>query len=106
MISFVRLIPSATFSETVGRYSPLSSFSTVEKAKFRCVILLKSIFLTVSSAVSAGEVIEAIKARKNYENEDWLIILTSDHGGFVTSHGGLTIQERMTFIVINKEIEL
>lgn len=56
--------------------------------------------------IYAGEVIEAIKARKNYENEDWLIILTSDHGGFVTSHGGFTIQERMTFIVINKEIEL
>ena len=55
--------------------------------------------------VYAKEVIEAIKARKNYDNEDWLIILTSDHGGFIKSHGGQTIQERMTFIVINKEIE-
>ena len=55
--------------------------------------------------VSAKSIIDAIKARENYENEDWLIILTSDHGGFFTGHGGLTLQERMTFIVMNKQIE-
>lgn len=49
------------------------------------------------------EIINAIKARESYENEDWLIIVTSDHGGIRTGHGNKSIQERMTFIVSNKE---
>ncbi len=48
------------------------------------------------------EVIKAITARKTYNTEDWLIIITSDHGGIGTGHGGDSIQERMTFIVSNK----
>ena len=51
------------------------------------------------------EVIEAIKARDTYETEDWLIIVTSDHGGIKTNHGNASIQERMTFVVMNKEWE-
>lgn len=51
------------------------------------------------------ETIEAIKARATYDTEDWLIIVTSDHGGVGTGHGGPSIQERMTFIVMNKEYE-
>ena len=49
------------------------------------------------------EVIKAIEARETYETEDWLIIVTSDHGGFGTGHGKASIQERMTFVVMNKE---
>ena len=49
------------------------------------------------------EVIKAIEARETYEAEDWLIIVTSDHGGFGTGHGHESIQERMTFVVMNKE---
>lgn len=49
------------------------------------------------------EAIEAIKARETYETEDWLIIVTSDHGGIKTGHGKASIQERMTFAVMNKE---
>ncbi len=44
-------------------------------------------------------IIDAIESRATYQTEDWLIILTSDHGGYNTGHGFLTIQERMTFIV-------
>lgn len=51
------------------------------------------------------ETIDAIKARATYDTEDWLIIITSDHGGIGTDHGGASIQERMTFIVTNKEID-
>ena len=51
------------------------------------------------------EVIKAIEARESYEAEDWLIIVTSDHGGVGTGHGGASIQERMTFIVMNKEMK-
>ncbi len=49
------------------------------------------------------EVIKAIEARETYDTEDWLIIVTSDHGGVGTGHGGPDIQERMTFVVMNKE---
>ncbi len=51
------------------------------------------------------EVIKAIEARETYETEDWLIIVTSDHGGIKTGHGDASIQERMTFVVMNKEWE-
>ena len=50
------------------------------------------------------ETIDAIKARATYDTEDWLIIITSDHGGIGTDHGDASIQERMTFIITNKEI--
>ncbi len=49
------------------------------------------------------ETLNAIKSRDTYDTEDWLIIVTSDHGGIGTDHGGASIQERMTFIVTNKE---
>lgn len=49
------------------------------------------------------EALSAIKSRSTYETEDWLIIVTSDHGGIATDHGGSSIQERMTFVVSNKE---
>ena len=52
--------------------------------------------------VLAYRTLNAIEARDTYETEDWLIIITSDHGGFKTGHGGPSIQERMTFIVTNK----
>ena len=51
----------------------------------------------------AEKVINAVKARENYENEDWLILITSDHGGYNNWHGGPTMQERYTFIISNKK---
>ena len=57
----------------------------------------------VESDVCGYEVIKAIESRETYENEDWLIIITSDHGGIDTGHGEASIQERMTFVVMNKE---
>ena len=48
----------------------------------------------------ALEAINAIKARPTYESEDWLIIITSDHGGIGTGHGKESIQERMTCAVV------
>lgn len=41
--------------------------------------------------------IEAIKSRPTFESEDWLIIITSDHGGVKVGHGKASIQERYTF---------
>ena len=52
--------------------------------------------------ILAYRTLEAIESRETYESEDWLIIITSDHGGINTDHGGPSIQERMVFIVSNK----
>lgn len=52
--------------------------------------------------VLAYRTLKAIENRETYESEDWLIIITSDHGGFGTSHGDESIQERMIFIISNK----
>lgn len=52
----------------------------------------------------ADDIISAVKSRDTFETEDWLFIITSDHGGINTSHGGPSKQERYTFIIMNKEI--
>ncbi len=52
--------------------------------------------------VLAYRTLNAIEKRETFDTEDWLIIITSDHGGFGTGHGRESIQERMTFIVTNK----
>lgn len=41
-----------------------------------------------------GEVVAALKARPTYAQEDWMILLTTDHGGVGTGHGGNTNTER------------
>ena len=46
-----------------------------------------------------GPILEAIEQRPNYANEDWLYLLTTDHGGFGTSHGGTTIDEQRVFFI-------
>ena len=48
---------------------------------------------------------EAIKARPSYEQEDWLVIVTTDHGGYLTQHGEHSAQERCTWIAVNKAID-
>tara|TARA_B100001765_G_scaffold210701_1_gene172321 strand:- start:1825 stop:3210 length:1386 start_codon:yes stop_codon:yes gene_type:complete len=39
--------------------------------------------------------------RPTFQNEDWLIIITSDHGGIGYSHGGQTIEERQIPIIMS-----
>ena len=57
------------------------------------------------NAEAAGmDIIEAIEARQNYAAEDWLILITTDHGGNGGGHGGPSFEERMTFIISNKSI--
>lgn len=41
-----------------------------------------------------GRVMDALEARPDYANEEWLILLTTDHGGLGTSHGGNSDEER------------
>jgi predicted AlkP superfamily pyrophosphatase or phosphodiesterase len=35
-----------------------------------------------------GEAVEAVRARPTFANEQWLVLVTSDHGGKGTGHGG------------------
>lgn len=41
-----------------------------------------------------GEVMTALKARPTYNQEDWVVMLTTDHGGVGTTHGGNSNTER------------
>lgn len=50
----------------------------------------------------AKEIIQSIKNRPTYNSEDWLILISSDHGGYNTEHGSYTLQERITFITSNQ----
>lgn len=52
----------------------------------------------------AFELIETIKNRPEYKNEDWLILITSDHGGHGKMHGTQQETDRMTFIACNKKL--
>ena len=49
-----------------------------------------------------GTVVSAIKNRPNYDNEDWLILVTTDHGGTPGgSHDGQSTENRTIFIIAN-----
>lgn len=45
--------------------------------------------------------IATIKARKTYANEDWLVVITTDHGGKGKSHGSQAEECRHIFIIAN-----
>lgn len=46
-----------------------------------------------------------IKNRKTFDEEDWLVVICSDHGGHSTRHGTQNIQDRTTFLALSKPIE-
>ncbi|MCE5325429.1 MAG: alkaline phosphatase family protein [Planctomycetaceae bacterium] len=54
-----------------------------------------------------GELVAAVKARKTYANEEWLIIAVTDHGGTKDPkgpggvHGGDSPQERKALIIVS-----
>lgn len=41
-----------------------------------------------------GEILNALRKRPNYKNEDWLILSSTDHGGTGKHHCGNSVQER------------
>lgn len=47
-----------------------------------------------------GRILTALKARPTYNNEDWLIVVATDHGGDL-SHGGSSYLEQNAFIILN-----
>ncbi len=46
-----------------------------------------------------GQVVDAVRARPNHADEDWLFLVVTDHGGTGTSHGGQSPGERDIFII-------
>lgn len=50
-----------------------------------------------------GEIVTALQNRPNYANEDWLVIITTDHGGTLAGHGGGTLEERRIFHIFSNK---
>ncbi|MCP4176544.1 MAG: metalloenzyme superfamily [bacterium] len=49
-----------------------------------------------------GIILSALKGRKNFNKEDWLILISPDHGGTPNGgHGGNTSMERNIFFIAN-----
>lgn len=48
-----------------------------------------------------GIIINALHSRANYATEDWLVLVTTDHGGTGTGHGGNSLQERQIWWIAN-----
>ena len=44
-------------------------------------------------------IMQTILQRPNYSNEDWLILVTTDHGGLGFSHGGSSADEQNVFVI-------
>lgn len=58
----------------------------------------------MSADKQIGKIWDAIKRRQNENNEDWLIVITTDHGRDAETghnHGGQSDRERLTWIVTN-----
>jgi len=49
--------------------------------------------------------INAVGKRSTYDSEDWLIIISTDHGGSGTSHGDQSEDCRQTFFAVNKPLD-
>ncbi|MBZ4188300.1 DUF4983 domain-containing protein [Niabella beijingensis] len=62
-------------------------------------VLYKNAVLTVDGYVK--ELLEAVKKRPDYANEDWLTIVTSNHGGTGNSYGGPSFAERKVLSIYN-----
>jgi Ca2+-binding RTX toxin-like protein len=62
----------------------------------------------ITASNQVGEIMAAVAAREAaYPNEDWLVIVSTDHGRDPltgSSHGGQTTSERRIFIAANKDL--
>lgn len=60
-----------------------------------------ALYLNAISHVDShiGELLRAMKARPQYADEDWLVLVCTDHGGRGNSHGGTSDAERKIWLV-------
>ena len=49
--------------------------------------------------------IKELEKRKTFEDEDWLVVICSDHGGHAKGHGTQKITDRTTFLALSKPVE-
>lgn len=47
-----------------------------------------------------GEILAAVEQRKSYASEDWLVVITSNHGGYDKNYGGATLEERKVPLIL------
>ena len=45
------------------------------------------------------QVLNALRGRRHFREEEWLILLSSDHGGTAKGHGGKTAEENNVFFI-------
>ncbi|MBC7885963.1 MAG: alkaline phosphatase family protein [Saprospiraceae bacterium] len=50
-----------------------------------------------------GMVLDALYDRPTYNDENWLILISTDHGGINTSHGGNSIGEQTIFYIAHNK---
>jgi len=48
-----------------------------------------------------GRTLSAIRSRREYAEEDWLVVVTTDHGGRARDHGGQSPEERRIFLIVS-----
>ena len=51
-------------------------------------------------------ILKTLEARSTYDQEDWLIIISTDHGGTGHTHGGQSQMERQTWLAVNKKLDI
>ena len=58
-------------------------------------------YMRAITAVDArvGLVLRAMRARDDYSRDKWLVLVTTDHGGRLCTHGTQTPEERTVFII-------
>jgi hypothetical protein len=57
----------------------------------------KAAVLTVDGYI--GELVDALKKRKTYNDEEWLVVITSTHGGTGKSYGDGSSRDRVVFTI-------
>ncbi|MDR3314782.1 MAG: hypothetical protein LBS96_10080 [Oscillospiraceae bacterium] len=57
-----------------------------------------------NSDLAAARLIAAVQQRMEQSNEDWMIIITTDHGGLWLDHYSPTWMESTTFFAVNKPV--
>ncbi len=60
-----------------------------------------TLYLNAISHVDShvGELIRAVRAREQFAEEDWLVLITTDHGGRGNGHGGDSDHERNIWLI-------
>ena len=47
-----------------------------------------------------GEVLTALVNRPTYASENWLVLVSTDHGGSPSGHGGYSLEEQKVFLIV------